>query len=176
MHQYQSTRSNLLVGSWHTGILLQPTLAPGQHHPDTLLLSECITPTSHVSAMQGIWVSNGTIKAVFARGGEQALATELDPVSGYSPATKYTMRWQGATLAGEPCTITVRGERPKADACVNMLGELPFLLRKIVQALVAKPYSYMYVDGGVKAEVECAGVKSVIEGTFYRESTFVNKA
>jgi hypothetical protein len=56
---------------------------------------------------------------------------------------------------------------------VDILGELPYLIRKVLQAFIAKPFSFLYLKT-IKATGEIDGQPFEIEGSSYQETTIVN--
>ena len=78
IHQVQHGRPNVLASQWLSGMLLPPTSSSTL---STLMLSEFTTPGSNVTVVQGFWVSEGQLRAVFTRGGVQIKYTKLDNYS-----------------------------------------------------------------------------------------------
>ena len=102
---------------------------------------------------------------------------ELDLETGYVPPTALGFRWAGKTLEETPrevlCEIRIEtGARPMIR--LDVLEHLPWLFRRVVQALFAKPFLYLYYQPAVEAVISIGDEKVRTTGVVLFEKHFVN--
>jgi hypothetical protein len=76
------------------------------------------------------------------------VATEKDPESGYLLPKEVEYFWSGKTASGEDVEIQLNMKNGALNHTVDLLSDLPFLVRKVVQAMVAKPYAFHWWGEG----------------------------
>jgi hypothetical protein len=102
---------------------------------------------------QGILVTNGAVEAITWTNTTTVHGTAPDTFSGYDIPTSLTHSWTGKTVAGVELEITMNlgtlwrglmlGLTRLLDK-IDVLAELPYLLRKVIQAFISAPYVYQW--------------------------------
>ena len=99
---------------------------------------------------------------------------ELDPFSGYRPPASYKFVWRGTTVDGAPFYAELPIVPQRLLACVDVLENLPQVLRWVVQKLIAKPFLYFWLEQ-CKALVRVGDSELEIQGTALHEYHFINR-
>lgn len=131
-----------------------------------------------VDVNQGSLVLDGKLTCVSVDNHVELLDLELDPETEYQIPKRVKLTWNGKTIEDEgveakdvkiTMIVTVQNLLDKID----VLNEIPWVLRKLVQTFVVKPYIYQWLD---KATAEIViGEKTVTtEGQCFQELVFVS--
>ncbi|CAO3689937.1 unnamed protein product [Umbelopsis ramanniana] len=131
-----------------------------------------------VDVNQGSLVLDGKLTCVSVDNHVELLDLELDPETEYQIPKRVKLTWNGKTIEEEgveakdvkiTMIVTVQNLLDKID----VLNEIPWVLRKLVQTFVVKPYIYQWLD---KATAEIViGEKTVTtEGQCFQELVFVS--
>lgn len=125
---------------------------------------------------QGSITLDGKLVSVLIENTSQHVTTEKDPQNGYNIPTEVAYTWSGKTLAdNQPISATAKVVLGKAESCIDILAELPWLIRKAIQAIVAKPFLYQFVDRQAEIEIKVGdAAPRHVKGRAYTECTFVN--
>ncbi|RKP39635.1 oxidative stress survival, Svf1-like protein, partial [Dimargaris cristalligena] len=67
---------------------------------------------------------------------------ERDPETGYEIAQQVQYIWDGQTVDGKPFHAEIALQPRNTLVKLNILRQVPYLLRKIIEALITKPYIY----------------------------------
>ncbi|KAJ3374651.1 putative cell survival pathways protein [Allomyces arbusculus] len=175
VHQYQSTAPYKLGAQW--GFLAY------QGAECAILSISGTTPTG---------AAFGTL-AIDLKGKRYAASTvafridasEVDPESKYAVATRGVVTAMATADGGDTVEVEARFAMDKRHVRrIDVLSELPWLLRKAIQVLVSKPYVYQHVVGRgapdvgetIEVVVKKGGEEVVREkdGTALVEVTFTN--
>lgn len=98
-----------------------------------------------------------------------------DSFSGYRPPESMVFEWKGKTLDGRKsfeATARVDAAPPNLPV-IDVLANIPRVLRWVVQKLFAKPYMYQYMKPA-KVEVNVGGRRFDVAGTALFENHFIN--
>jgi len=148
-----------------------------QNTDTTLSVLQFVTPAKYGSfdISYGAFAHKGQLVAVTVENVVEHVDTTPDPDTGYDVPAQKNYTWKGSTLDGEKAFeayLTVRPE--KLCDRIDVLGELPYFLRVIIQALVTKPFLYQWLDR-VTARVTIEGEEPFeVTGTAFHECTFLN--
>ena len=96
----------------------------------------------------------------------------VDDFSGYAIPGHVHHSWKGQTLDGK--SVTVDMEIPLTNLLdkIDVLSELPYLVKKFVQTFVTAPYVYQWFQE-VEARVVVDGQERVLHGKVFHENTFL---
>ncbi|KAJ2994560.1 putative cell survival pathways protein [Globomyces sp. JEL0801] len=142
---------------------------------DSLMLYQFELPKGSVKSTvsQGCLVLNNKIVAVTMDNHTTFHGTFKDDFqSKYSIPTSLTHEWNGKTLKGEPINIKMNLSLKHCEDKVDILGELPYLVRKIIQTFITAPYVYQWIEETV-VDVTIAGVTTQLKGRVMHENTFL---
>ncbi|KAK9765617.1 putative cell survival pathways protein [Basidiobolus ranarum] len=121
------------------------TLQSGDH---ALSLLHFDTPDcfNNIPVTQASLVLNRKLVAVTVKNTARFVTTKLDPENGYEVPTEVHYTMDGDTLDGKPFHCKASIKLTSLLTKVDVLSELPYLLRKIIQYFFTKPYVYQYFD------------------------------
>ncbi|ORX90380.1 oxidative stress survival, Svf1-like protein [Basidiobolus meristosporus CBS 931.73] len=133
------------------------------------------TPRSYGSkdVTQGAFVYNNELVAVTVDNTSSFVATKLDPDTKYEVPTEIKYIWSGETLKKEKFVAEMTVKPQFLLAKIDVLSELPFLLRKVIQTLFTKPYVYQYYDNA-EVQVVIGEEKINFNGKAFYECSFLN--
>lgn len=96
--------------------------------------------------------------------------TVHDPETGYCIPEHFDYRWKGVDMDGKDFEATVSGTPTARMARIDLLENLPIVLRKIVESISsARPYIYQNFNQDVEAVIN--GEKVI--GSFFQEFSFL---
>ena len=170
IHGFQSTKPHLIATRWDMFQMIDA------QSKSVILMLQMKSPRvfSRQVVCQTLVVRDGrleccTTKSYIRHGQEGA----VDPQNNYFIPKDVEFHIEGETVDKKSLEIKAKVETNTLTTKIDILAELPFLLRKVLQALIAKPFSYLWWDHG-KAELEIGGQSSTFEGIIYHETTYVN--
>ncbi|KAI8853374.1 oxidative stress survival, Svf1-like protein [Chytridium lagenaria] len=99
---------------------------------------------------------------------------EYDDFSGYNIPTEVAVSWNGLTTDGtnKPIKVEITQECNNMYAKIDVLSELPFLLRKFIQAFITAPFLYQWVEN-ITTKLIVGDETFEISGRMLIESTFL---
>lgn len=119
----------------------------------------------------GFYFDGTKLNAVTSAGNEIIYSkTKTDRDTGYCVPEHFDYRWKGVGLDGTPFEATVSGTPTSRMARIDLLENLPIVLRKIVESFTsARPYIYQNYNQDVEAVIN--GEK--VQGTLFQEFSFL---
>lgn len=96
----------------------------------------------------------------------------LDSFSSYKIPQSLTHTFTGTTAANVPITIHLALTLSHLVDKINVLAELPFLIRKFIQTFITAPFVYQWIEDA-EARIEVGGEVHVLEGRVFQECTFL---
>jgi hypothetical protein len=140
VHAIQRDRPYNVAAKWNFAVLHSPRI--------TLHLMEFQTPVAWNSewVAQSALVVDNVIQSATPDAHMEPAESVQDPESGYAPPTKMAFTWKGALSSGGKFEAKVNVPDPQLAGKIDLLAQLPWLLRKIIQAVVTKPYNYQWYD------------------------------
>lgn len=165
IHGLQSAKPHQIASKWDFFL----SHIPSQNQ--TVIFCQFITPSSlgSVPVTLGIYVNDGSIK-LMTTNCNVVYSTDTQEENGYKIPSKKSYLIQGTDTEGQPLEIKVEVKAEKLFEKVDILGDLPFLIRKVLQAFIAKPFAYMWFD---EASVQ-AGSHGELKARSYHEITYIN--
>ncbi|ORX91247.1 oxidative stress survival, Svf1-like protein [Basidiobolus meristosporus CBS 931.73] len=119
-----------------------------QSGDNALSLLHFDTPESFdfIPVTQASLILNRKLVAVTVKNTAQFISTSTDPENGYEVPSEVHYTMDGDTLDGRPfhCEATIK--LTSLLMKVDVLSELPYILRKIIQYFFTKPYIYQFFD------------------------------
>ncbi|KAJ3393431.1 putative cell survival pathways protein [Entophlyctis sp. JEL0112] len=149
-----------------------------QTKDDSIMLYEFDMPKESSYALTcastGSIVRNGKLLAVTTANRAVHVQKELDDAfSGYEVPTQLFLVWTGKTKdTNEDVRIEMSILQANMLDRIDVLSELPFLLRKLIQTFVTAPFVYQWYED-VVARVTVGGSTSELRGRAFVESTFL---
>jgi hypothetical protein len=146
-------------------------------HADELsLISDLLlTPKNYgkQEVSHGIFVYKNKLTAVTVDNNITYPSTQYDKETGYEAPTTAEYVWRGKTLDGEDFQAVIKLTPTNLIGKVDILGHLPWALRMVIKAFVARPFHYQWLDAAT-ATVTIGSETIVVEGKALHEVTFVN--
>ncbi|KAJ3122510.1 putative cell survival pathways protein [Physocladia obscura] len=126
------------------------------------------------SASTGAIVRNGKRIAVTTANRTVHVQTELDEsFSGYEVPTQLFIVWTGKTEeTGEDIRVEISLVQKNLLDRIDVLGELPFLLKMLIQTFITAPFVYQWYED-VTAKVTIGSEKFELEGKAFIECVFL---
>ena len=97
---------------------------------------------------------------------------EYDAFSGYLIPSKVNHIWRGHTHDGQVVKIEMEFGLNNLLDKIDVLGELPFLVRKFLQTFVTAPFVYQWLEH-VEAIVTVGEQREIVKGKVFHETTFL---
>lgn len=133
-----------------------------------------------VNINQGSLVLNNQLVCVSVDNHVELMDLEKDPETEYDIPKRVKLTWKGKTIKEQESdetkdvTIVMVVEIKNLIDKIDVLAEIPFVIRKIVQAFVVKPYIYQWLDKAT-AEITIGDqAKFLTEGRCFQELVFVS--
>jgi hypothetical protein len=131
-----------------------------------------------VNINQGSLVLNDKLICVSVENQVELLNLKKDEETEYDIPETVKMTWNGKTIEQEgeepkDVSITIISEPRNLLDKIDVLAEIPYFVRKIVQSLIVKPYIYQWIDK-TTAEITIGDEKTTVEGYCFQELVFVS--
>lgn len=123
---------------------------------------------------QGAVTLDNSIAAITVDNTAKHMSTQQDKDTAYNLPTQIAFEWKGKSVDGEAVTASITANLSSPTGRIDVLGELPWMIRKVVQALVAKPFVYMWLVKDAVAKVKIGSKELELKGQLFIETTFVN--
>lgn len=132
-----------------------------------------------VNINQGSLVFKDKLVCVSIDNHVELLDMVKDEDTEYDIPQKIKLTWKGKTIKEkvdeEPKDVTVSMlvETKNLIDKIDVLAEIPYFIRKLVQSLILKPFIYQWLDKAT-AEITIGDEKSTTEGYCFQELVFVS--
>nr|KAJ3401601.1 putative cell survival pathways protein [Polyrhizophydium stewartii] len=148
-----------------------------QNEKDALILYQYHLPKGKYPqdvVSQGVLVLDNKIIAVTVANHTVFNGTAVDSFSGYHVPKAVTHVWEGTTRAGEPVRVELALKLDRMLDKIDVLAELPFLVRKFIQTFITAPFVYQWLENA-EAKITIGGKESTIKGLAFHENTFMSE-
>lgn len=133
-----------------------------------------------VNINQGSLVLNDKLMCVSVDNNVELLDLEKDSETEYDIPKRIKLTWKGKTVKEkedeevQDVDITMIVEVKNLIDKIDVLAEIPYVIRKLVQTFVVKPYIYQWLDKAT-AEITIGDQEKVVtEGHCFQELVFVS--
>ncbi|KAI8073406.1 oxidative stress survival, Svf1-like protein [Gilbertella persicaria] len=131
-----------------------------------------------VNINQGSLVLNNELVCVSIDNSVKLLDLIKDQDTEYDIPQRIQLTWKGKTIKKEneepkDVTIEMTVEVKNLIDKIDVLAEIPYVIRKLVQSLIVKPYIYQWLDKAT-AEITIGDEKISTEGQCFQELVFVS--
>lgn len=131
-----------------------------------------------VNINQGSLVLNDKLVCVSIDNSVELLDMKKDEETEYDIPQTVKMTWKGKTIKQEgeepkDVSIVIISEPKNLIDKIDVLAEIPYFIRKLVQSLIVKPYIYQWLDK-TTAEITVGDEKITTEGFCFQELVFVS--
>lgn len=163
----QNLKPHLLGTTWH--------IVKIQNAEATLNMTSFLTPEEfgRQRSIVGSFSRDGKTVAVILDGSVEAVDPVLDPETDYAYPRELVYRWKGSTVDGRPFSAEARFAPDRIIDKFDVLAHLPWILRVIIKAFIARPYYYLSYQP-VTAEVHVGEETYMLAGHAFNEVIFVN--
>ncbi|KAI9033352.1 oxidative stress survival, Svf1-like protein [Hyaloraphidium curvatum] len=125
---------------------------------------------------RSVVVLDGKLLTVSVDALADIVESEEDEETGYHAPVRirYSIAGQGLD-SGEDVRISAETTPASCESFekLDLLSELPWLVRKALQLLISKPFLFQYIENASKLELEVGGEKKVVEGRIFEETVFL---
>lgn len=168
VHQFQGIRPNLVASRWNFFYFTSDEDAIGERL-SLFMIQLGTSPTYGSETVNyGALYGDGRLLALCRGGKCTPFAPALDTVSGYYIPREFRLHWVGQTVDGDRFEATCHSQPQILCERMNLLDQLPFVLRKIVETFVTRPYIYQWFDR-VTVNVSIKSNSDSISGWLYNE-------
>ncbi|KAI8805910.1 oxidative stress survival, Svf1-like protein [Cladochytrium replicatum] len=147
-----------------------------QNEKDSIMLYQFELPDGYgytkSLASRGSLVLNNKTVAVTIDNCAKLVETQYDSFSGYQIPTLMDITWSGKSFDGEDVKIHMNFQPQQLRDKLDILGEITYLLRVLIQTFITKPFVYQWFQPG-KAEVTIGERKFEVDGSLFFENTFL---
>jgi hypothetical protein len=132
-----------------------------------------------VNINQGSLVLNDKLICVSIENDVELLDLKKDEDTDYDIPQKIKLTWKGKTIkeneeeTPKDVSIVMVVETKNLIDKIDVLAEIPYFIRKLVQSLILKPFIYQWLDKAT-AEISVGEEKTVTEGYCFQELVFVS--
>ncbi|KAL1916100.1 uncharacterized protein VTP21DRAFT_6104 [Calcarisporiella thermophila] len=168
VHAIQGLMPHLIASKWNF-VNLQ-----GPEGSVCMIQFETTPQYGNVRVNQGAVVVDNKLIGVSVENEVEYVESELDAETGYHVPTETRYTWKGKCVDDDtPFSVTIQQRPTVLVDKIDVLSEVPYFLRKLVQAFVAKPFVYQWFDDS-KAEIVIGDRTITLEGKVFHECTFIN--
>jgi hypothetical protein len=174
VHQFQGVKPYLSASKWNL-VYFQSKESEDETKMSAFMI-QIKTPSAYDSVTFNIGSIFAGHKQLGVSIGNQIEPQEMyrDPESHYLIPSKFTYTWTGVSFDDEPFKI-ICDIRPKTlCAKMNVLDNLPFFLRKAIEAFVSRPFAYYWLDEG-ELDVTIGTNNSKFKGWVMQELSLINE-
>ncbi|KAJ3301655.1 putative cell survival pathways protein [Blyttiomyces sp. JEL0837] len=147
-----------------------------QSDHDSLMMYEYEMPPNNTTKLDivsiGALVRNGKNVALTTENRAVHVTRQLDSFSNYEIPTEVLLKWKGKTLDGEDFSCEIPFKATKNMDKIDILSELPWMLRKFIQTFITAPFLYMWYET-VTAKVTVGTETFEMTGKLFLEVTFL---
>ncbi|KAJ2962492.1 hypothetical protein NQZ79_g2318 [Umbelopsis isabellina] len=169
IHAIQGMQPQLIASNWNFCNFQSPEA--------TLTMMQFQTTKQYgaVDVNQGALVLDGKLTCVSVDNHLELSDLEVDPETEYEIPKTIKLTWNGKTIEEDAkdvkitMTVSVSNLLDKID----VLNEIPWVIRKLVQTFVVKPYIYQWLDKGT-ASIQIGDKVITTEGHCFQELVFVS--
>ncbi|KAI9145084.1 oxidative stress survival, Svf1-like protein [Paraphysoderma sedebokerense] len=164
---YQGMKPHHVADNWQLCVFQSPRLA--------LSMLQCETPTSHTVIDQSLAHFTASSSTVISEKSQVLFEnSKIDDVSGYKVPESIQFEWNGKTAEGKDFHFKINiTPNEKTTEKIDVLSNLSYIPRKVVQVLIAKPFLYQIMQD-VEVQGKIGDETFVEKGRALVELTFVN--
>lgn len=125
---------------------------------------------------QGFLVRNGKTIAVTTDNRSIQLKKEYDAFSGYQIPNEFSIRWSGKTTDGSDKDVNIELALVPSNQIdkIDVLSELPWVLRTIIQTFITAPFLYSWYEKP-KLKVSVGDDSFEMDGRMFLELSFLTQ-
>ncbi|KAI8920889.1 oxidative stress survival, Svf1-like protein [Powellomyces hirtus] len=147
-----------------------------QTEKDALLMYQYEMPDGYdydfAKRSEGYIVLDNKTIAVTLDNSTRLLKAAVDSFSGYEIASEAEYTWSGSTKDGKPLLIEMKVPLTHLLDKIDLLGELPYLVRKFIQTCITAPFVYQWFEDAT-ANVTIGDEKFTLNGKVFHENAFL---
>jgi hypothetical protein len=114
-----------------------------QSEKDAVMLYQFHLPNGR-QVSQGALILNGKLEAITIDNHTTYHDAKIDSFSGYAIPSSLDHEWKGSTNDGDPLSIKMSLKLNTLMDKIDVLSELPFLVRKFIQTFITAPFVYQW--------------------------------
>ncbi len=151
IHQFQGVRPYLVATHWNLAYFVEDSSGGEAMAPLSLFMLQVRTPIKYANSLVnfGLISSGGRVLMASCSNQITSQSPIFDPSSGYYIPQQITYEWRGISADGDAMEAKCVVTSTILCAKINVLDQLPFVMRKIVEAFVTKPYVYQWLEDSV---------------------------
>lgn len=174
IHAIQGMQPQLIASNWNFVDFQAPNAAL------SMMQFQTTKQYGAININQGSIVLNEKLISVSVENTVELLDLQKDPDTDYDIPQHIKLTWKGKTIKEEgsqeepkDVTVTMTVAVKNLVDKIDVLNEIPWFLKKLVQTFVVKPYIYQWLDTAT-AEIVVGEEKVQVEGRCFQELVFVS--
>lgn len=122
---------------------------------------------------EGVLVLDNKIVAVTLDNFSRLLNKTHDSFSGYEIPSEVEYKWAGTAKDGRLVKIEMKVPLRRLLDKIDLLSELPYLIRKFIQTCITAPFVYQWFEEATAA-VTLGDEKLTLKGRVFHENAFLS--
>ena len=174
IHQFQGVRPHLSASRWNLAYFVGDTQRSGMT-PSCLFMIQLKTPDSYDDATINYGAIHHKHDSLAVSVSNEIIHGEspIDEESGFPIPTLITYKWHGVTFSDKKFTAVCEATPKVQCARICLLDNVPYVLRKVVETFVARPFVYQWLDRAqIKLEIE-GEEGECLEGWIFQELSLI---
>ncbi len=173
VHQFQGLKPYLSASKWNL-VYFQGHLENSSDEVSAFML-QMKTPENYdsVTFNIGSFFVNGKLAGVSVGNAVENFNPVHDPESDYMIPKLINYKWKGTTFSNESFDLECEMVPDRPVHKVNVLANLPYFLRKAIEAFVTRPYAYYWLDRG-ELKMKVGDQESLVKGWIVQELSLIN--
>lgn len=179
VRQFQGLKPYLSASRWNlfyfcTGDRLSKNSVSFQN--TSLFMLQLITPEPYdrIAYNIGCIWREDRLLAVSIDNQISEVSPVLDLQSKYTIPRAFQYRWKGVTFEGEPFQASCQCETRTVVTKECVLDSLPFVLRKVIEAFIPRPYIFQWTDE-TTVSIDLAGSVNEYTGWAFQELSIISE-
>ncbi|KAJ1960854.1 putative cell survival pathways protein [Dispira parvispora] len=166
IHAQSDMKPYTVADKWHFAFFA------GEDVILNMLQFKTLAKAGSVRVNKGSFTEGGQVRAVTIGNQIETSDFQHDNVSGYDVAGHVVYAWEGQTVDGKPFQAKIEVDSTNLISRIDILHQLPYFVRKIIQALITKPFIYEWYDTAM-ATITVDGEVRKISGKIFHEATML---
>ena len=138
-----------------------------------MALLTCPKAMNYYQISHGYYVEKDVLEAATMDNAVEVPESSYDRDTGYNQPLSSKWSWRGKTKDGKDFLAEVDVPNKRLLDKVDVLGTLPWVIRIVIKAFLARPYHYQWLDK-VTVRITIDGETKEYQGEALHETTFVN--
>ncbi|KAJ1655036.1 putative cell survival pathways protein [Dispira simplex] len=166
IHAQSDMKPYTVADKWHFAYFA------GEDVVLNMLQFKTLEKAGGVRVNKASYTEGGELRAISIGNQIELSDFKHDNVSGYDVAGHVVYTWEGQTVDGKQFQAKVEVNSTNLISRIDILHQLPYFVRKVIQALITKPFIYEWFDTAM-ATITVDGDERKVSGKIFHEVTML---